>query len=233
MPAFIATARARLALPAALTALLLAAGCGAASTGSAAAAGGAGAVSTAASSGSGEVTVTDPWVRATKGIADPTMTTVFGEFTNHTGHDLTIVSATNTLTSRTELHQMTMNGDVMVMGTAAAGIRIPANSSASLDPNSAHIMIMGLKSPIQPGDEVTVTAKLDDGSTVMFQALGKDYAGGNESYPSGSGAAPTSMAPGMTMPSATRSGMSGATRSGMSAAMRSTGMGTAPGSSRG
>lgn len=50
-----------------------------------------------------EVTVSDQWVRATDGIADPSMTTVFGQFTNHTGKDLTIVSAINTLISRTEL----------------------------------------------------------------------------------------------------------------------------------
>ena len=191
----------RTALTAGSVLVLLTSAC---SSGSPTAAGASGpaAVSTsvsAAAASSSEVTVTDQWVRATKGIADPTMTTVFGQFTNHTGKDLTIVSATNSLTARTELHQMTMNGDAMVMGPVVGGIKLPANKTTSLDPNTLHIMMMDLKSTILPGDEVKVTAKLSDGSTVAFDALGKEFAGGNESYVSGSAAAGSSMAP-MTDP---------------------------------
>ncbi len=152
-----------------------------------------------ASSAGSEVTVADQWVRATVGTADPSMTTVFGEFTNHTGKNLTIVSAVNDLTDRTELHRMTMTGDVMVMGPAVGGIPIPANSTTSLDPNSLHIMVMGLKQTIRPGDDVRVTATLSDGSKVSFDAIGKQYAGGDESYPT---------SPGMAMPSG-MAGMSG------------------------
>ena len=159
-------------------------------------AGSASTASPAAPSTGAEVTVADPWVRATKGIPDPSMTTVFGMFSNHTDKDLTIVSAVNTLTDHTELHQMTMNGDAMVMGPAVGGIKIPANSTTSLDPNSLHIMIMDLNSVIQPGDEVTITATLNDGYKVTFAAMGKEYAGGNESYPTGS--SPSTATPGTT-----------------------------------
>ena len=174
-------------------AALLAAGCSSSATSSAA-----GAASTAMTvpAASGEVTVSDQWVRATKGIPDPSMANVFGHFANHTGKDLTIVSAANSLTGRTELHRMSMTGDVMVMGPAVGGITLPANRTTILDPNSLHIMIMNLTSTILPGDDVKVTAVLSDGSKVSFDAIGKEYAGGNESYRSG--AATTSPMGGMT-----------------------------------
>jgi hypothetical protein len=45
-------------------------------------------------------------------------------------------------------------------------------------------MVMGLKTPIRPGDTVDVTLSLADGSTVAFSALGKASSGGNEKYES-------------------------------------------------
>lgn len=180
--------RLKMALLLVLTPASLIAGCangsGTAATGSASAM--TSSVPSAGAQSASEVTVSNQWVRATENIADPSMSTVFAEFKNNTGKQLTIVSATNSLTKHSELHVMTMTGGVMVMTPTKTGIKIPAGGTASLDPNSAHIMIMDLKTKIQPGDLVTVTAKLDDGTSFTFDALGKDYAGGDESYPSGS-----------------------------------------------
>ena len=43
-------------------------------------------------------------------------------------------------------------------------------------------MMMDVKTPVKPGDEVSVTLTLADGEKVEFTAVGKDFAGGNESY---------------------------------------------------
>ena len=132
--------------------------------------------------GSGEVTITDTWVKASVGAQDPTMTAAFGVLTNHTGQDLTVVSASNDVTDRTELHEMAMVDGAMVMRPIAGGIKIPANGTTTLEPGGLHVMIMDVTTPITPGDDVHVTLTLNDGSSMTFAALAKDFAGANEQY---------------------------------------------------
>jgi copper(I)-binding protein len=175
---------------------LLLAGCGSGTATSAATSSAAGSVTasaaasgtTAASSpaAAGEVTIADTWIRATDGTDDPTMTAAFGVLTNHTDQALTVVSATNSASDHTELHEMAMDGGAMVMRPVAGGIQVPADGATTLEPGGLHVMVMSLTSPIKPGDEVDVLLTLDDGSTVPFTAVAKEFAGAQESYsPSG------------------------------------------------
>ena len=158
------------------------------------------AVSTASSSSAeSEVTIADTWVKATVGTEDPSMTAAFGVVTNHTGKDLTIVSATNDVTDRTELHEMAMVDGAMVMRPIAGGIPIPANGTTTLEPGGLHVMIMDAKAPIAPGDDVHVTLTLSDGSTLLFHATAKEFAGANESYDGGTSGAMDMGTTGMDM----------------------------------
>jgi copper(I)-binding protein len=50
-------------------------------------------------------------------------------------------------------------------------------------------MLMKPAAAIEPGDEVTITLQLADGTTVPFTAIAKPFAGAGESYD-----------PGMSMP---------------------------------
>jgi periplasmic copper chaperone A len=129
-----------------------------------------------------EVTIADTWVKATAGTEDPTMTAAFGVLTNHTNKDLTIVSATNDVTDRTELHEMAMVDGAMVMRPITGGIPIPANGTTTLEPGGLHVMILDATAPITPGDDVHVTLTLSDGSTMLFHATAKEFAGANEAY---------------------------------------------------
>ena len=64
-----------------------------------------------------------------------------------------------------ELHEMKMDHMVMRM-TPVAEVKIPAKGKASFNPDGLHIMLFGLKTRPVVGDTITVTLKLDDGSTV-------------------------------------------------------------------
>lgn len=180
--------RATWMLAAACAGGLVLAGCGSGTTTSGATTSAAAATTTTASSpeAAGEVTIADTWIRATEGTEDPTMTAAFGVLTNHTDQALTVVSATNSVSDHTELHEMAMEGGAMVMRPVAGGIPIPADGSTTLEPGGLHVMVMNVMSPIKPGDEVNVVLTLDDGSTVPFTAVAKEFAGAQESYsPSG------------------------------------------------
>ena len=117
------------------------------------------------------------------------MTAAFGVLTNHTDKALTIISATNDVTDRTELHEMAMVDGAMVMRPIAGGIPIPANGTTALAPGGLHVMIMEAKAPIAPGDDVTVILTMNDGSTLLVHATAKEFAGANESYDGGTSGA--------------------------------------------
>ena len=64
-----------------------------------------------------------------------------------------------------QLHEMAMKDGKMVMQEKAGGINVPADSHAHLSPGGDHVMLMGLKQPLKPGDEVPVTLKFSDGTS--------------------------------------------------------------------
>ena len=145
------------------------------------------------------MTIADTWVKATAGAEDPSMTAAFGVLTNHTDRDLTIVSATNDVTDRTELHEMAMVDGAMVMRRVTGGIPIPAKGTTTLEPGGLHVMIMDAKAPITPGDDVHVTLTLSDGSTMLFHATAKEFAGANEAYHGATSGANATSTTGMGM----------------------------------
>ena len=130
------------------------------------------------SASTASVIVTDAWIRA----SDGPMTGIFGDITNSSGADVTIVSATNSASSRTELHEMAMVDGEMVMQEKAGGVVLPADSTTVLEPGGDHLMAMGMSAPVGPGDEVEVSLTLSTGETVTFTAVAKESAAGDEEY---------------------------------------------------
>jgi copper(I)-binding protein len=110
----------------------------------------------AAAAQQGAVEVTDAWAPATPGKAE-----------NGAAY-LTIASpAPDRLTGLTtpvataaELHMMTMEGtmagSVMRM-RPLAGLDLPAGQKVTLKPGGAHIMLVGLKGPLRPGQSFPLT----------------------------------------------------------------------------
>jgi copper(I)-binding protein len=111
------------------------------------------------------VLVEDAWVRATVGSKDTTMTAAFMSLTNPGTTDVSLTSATSPVAGMVQLHEMAMKDGKMVMQEKAGGIKVPAGSHAHLAPSGDHVMLMGLKQALKPGDEVPVTLKFSDGST--------------------------------------------------------------------
>lgn len=143
---------------------------------------------TAAAAGeSSELSVVDPWVKATAGAEEATMTAVFAVVTNSSSEQRTIVAATTTASPRAELHEMSMVDGAMVMRKIDAGIVVPAGQSVSLEPGGLHVMVLDVAEEIAPGDEVDVTLTFDNGASAEFTALAKDFAGANEEYESDGG----------------------------------------------
>ena len=85
-----------------------------------------------------------------------------------TAYALTSVSSSGA--SMVEIHETSMNGDMMRM-RKVSHIDIPANGSAELKPGSYHIMLMGLEKELKAGTTETLTLTFSDDSQKTVEAL--------------------------------------------------------------
>ncbi|MCM3500281.1 copper chaperone PCu(A)C [Microbacterium sp. P26] len=128
------------------------------------------------------IEMSDAWVKS----ADSGMSAGFGELTNDSDADVTVVSATTEASPMLELHETVENENgEMVMRQIEGGFVIPSHGSLMLEPGGNHIMLMDLAAPLAAGDEVTFTLTFSDDSTYEFTAPVKDYSGANETYEGG------------------------------------------------
>ncbi len=125
-----------------------------------------------------QTVATDPWVRAT--AAGQKATGLFVELKSPTAARL--VGGSSPVASLVEVHEMTMEGGVMRM-RALDALALPAGQAVSLKPGSYHVMLMGLKDTVKPGDTVPVTLTIErDGGkteTLQLQAPARQRASGH------------------------------------------------------
>lgn len=123
--------------------------------------------------------VAKPWVKA----AGSGMTGAFGEITNTGDAEVRIVGATSDASTELQLHEtVDGSGGGMSMRQKEGGFVLPAGKTLELEPGGNHIMFMDLTEPLLAGQQVGITLKLSDGSTLRFDAPVKDFTGANESY---------------------------------------------------
>lgn len=99
-----------------------------------------------------QVEVKDAWVRAT--VQQQKTTGAFMQL--NAKQDARLIEVRAPIASTVEIHQMSMENNVMRM-RAVAGIDLPAGKSVELKPGGYHIMLINLKQQIKDGDLVPVT----------------------------------------------------------------------------
>lgn len=113
---------------------------------------------------------------------DAKMTAIFGTVANHSDKDVTIVGfEADAKAGSYEIHEV-VDGK---MKEKEDGLTIPAGQTAVMEPGSYHLMLLDVPTPIEAGDTVAVTLKLDDGSTIAVGDLPvRTIASGEENYSS-------------------------------------------------
>lgn len=99
-----------------------------------------------------QVTVSEPWVRAT--VPQQKATGAFMNLSATTSSRL--VSAKSPVAGVVEIHEMAMDNGIMKM-RAIPGIEIPAGQTLSLKPGGYHVMLIDLKQQIKDGETVPLT----------------------------------------------------------------------------
>lgn len=121
------------------------------------------------------VTVGDPWVRATVGAEDTSMSAAFMTIDNDGDEDVTLVGASTEVAAMVELHEMSMVDGAMAMQAMTEGLVVEAGRGKVLEPSGYHVMLMDLRTELAAGDEVELTLEFSDGSEQSVTAPVKEF----------------------------------------------------------
>jgi copper(I)-binding protein len=123
-------------------------------------------LATAASAAFAQVTVKDPWVRAT--VPQQKSTGAFMQITSP--KDTRLVKVSSPVAGVVEIHEMVMDKDIMKM-RAVPGLALPAGKTVELKPGGYHVMLMELKGQVKEGETVPVTLVVEgkDGMRETFE----------------------------------------------------------------
>lgn len=103
----------------------------------------------------GGLKIDHPTARAT--VGNMSNGAAFVQIENTGSADDVLLSVSSPAAAKTEIHSMTMEGDVMKM-RALDQLDIKVGSKVEMKPgNGYHIMLLGLKKPLKNGDEFPLT----------------------------------------------------------------------------
>lgn len=116
---------------------------------------------------SGDITIEQPWARAT-----PKGAPVGGGYmvihnAGTTADRLT--GGSFDFAGKVQVHQMTMQDGVMKMRPLPAGLEIPPGGTVTLDPNGYHVMFMDLKRQLTQGETVKGTLDFEHAGKIPVE----------------------------------------------------------------
>lgn len=112
----------------------------------------------------GSLELSGPFARAT--LPNQPVGGGYVTITNKGSEADRLVSAASPVAGKVQIHEMSMEGDVMKMRELPDGIEIAAGQSVTLSPGGAHLMFMDLKGPFKEGAEVPVTLTFEKAGPV-------------------------------------------------------------------
>ena len=105
------------------------------------------------------VTVKNAWVR--QNIPPQSMTAAYLAIHNE-GMATALISASTPVAEVAEIHVMTTDGNIMRMKKIDR-LPIPEDGSATLQPGGNHLMLIGLRRDLAPGDSLALTLTFANG----------------------------------------------------------------------
>ena len=92
---------------------------------------------------------------------------------NKSNSDTKLIAVSSSIAERIEIHQMSMDNDIMKMRQLKDGLIIPANTITYLKPGEFHLMFFGLKKQMTPMETYVINLTFKNLGTVAVHALVK------------------------------------------------------------
>jgi copper(I)-binding protein len=129
---------------------------------------GEGSSTASAAPGDGEVTITDATI---DWPANPTKAAVRMVVRNGTGTDDALVAVTSPIAPSATVHRTDTDADGRAVMVAEPELAIPARSSVTFEPGGLHVMLTGITTDIQVGDDVPLTLTFEHAGKVTTTAV--------------------------------------------------------------
>jgi periplasmic copper chaperone A len=111
--------------------------------------------------------ISDFWIKPP--IGNHKMTSGYLTIENTNNIDERLVSLTSKISKKTQLHDMVVQNDIMIMKNLLDGVVIKANSKVSFRPGSYHIMFMKLTKPLKVMNKYQVTLRFKNSGYVIIK----------------------------------------------------------------
>ncbi|MFT5539260.1 MAG: copper(I)-binding protein [Alphaproteobacteria bacterium] len=109
-----------------------------------------------------------PWARATIGISRPGV--VYATLINDGKQDDALIGATSPVAAHIHVHQTRRENGVARM-VPVKRLVIPAGGRTVLKPGGHHLMLMGLKQPLELNDTFSLTLKFEKAGTITMDVF--------------------------------------------------------------
>jgi copper(I)-binding protein len=129
----------------------------------------------------GSLKISAPWVRATpKGAG---VGAGYFKITNTGAAPDRLVGGSSDVSSRFEIHEMSMDNGVMKMRPLANGMELKPGQTIELKPGGYHVMFVGLKNALEKGQHVKATLQFEKAGKVdvdfVIEGVGAQSGGGH------------------------------------------------------
>jgi uncharacterized protein YcnI/copper(I)-binding protein len=115
----------------------------------------------------GDIVVSDFWARAT--LPNQKVGGGYMVITNNGAEDDRLVSMASPVSGEVEVHEMSMENDIMRMRPLEEGIAIPAGETVELAPGGLHVMFQELEGGFVEGETVPVTLTFEKAGEVTLE----------------------------------------------------------------
>jgi copper(I)-binding protein len=116
----------------------------------------------------GDIEISNAWVRPSP--EGGTTTAFYMTIDNAGTTEDRLVAASSASCAETELHESTMQDDVMQMRPLLAGIVLPAGTSVVLGPVGLHVMCLGVADALQSGETSPLTLEFERAGSIEVAA---------------------------------------------------------------
>ncbi len=108
----------------------------------------------------GSIEVVGPWARAS--LSTTAEGGGFFTLTNKGVAPDRLIAASSPVAERVEIHAITVVGDELRMREREGGLALPPDTTLTLKPRGYHLLLTGLKAPLEPGSQAPVTLAFEN-----------------------------------------------------------------------